>query len=97
MAAAGIGNMVSDLSGMTEWSMGIRPTHIIVIGLGLADRVDALCRRFGIPDPKLTSGQLTLTSSRWMSLLVCIPFSHTLILPFSHVPFHYRVDVLVSS
>jgi hypothetical protein len=52
MAAAGMGNMVSDLA-----------------GLGLADRVDALCRSLGIPDPQLTSPQLSLTSSRWMSLL----------------------------
>jgi hypothetical protein len=52
MAAAGMGNMVSDLA-----------------GLGLADQVDSLCRALGIPNPRLSAGQLTHRASRWMALL----------------------------
>ena len=39
-------------------------------GLGLADQVDSLCRALGIPNPKLSAGQLTHRASRWMALLV---------------------------
>ena len=71
MAAAGMGNMVSDLAGMVEWGMCLCFDCIPpLVGLGLADQVDSLCRALGIPNPKLSAGQLTHRASRWMALLV---------------------------
>jgi len=52
MAAAGLGNLISDLA-----------------GLGLADRVEAVCLALGIPNPNLSPSQRTHRSSRWMALL----------------------------
>ena len=53
MAAAGLGNMISDLA-----------------GIGLADQVEAVCRRLGLPNPRLTPEQMKHSSTRWMALLV---------------------------
>jgi tRNA-specific adenosine deaminase 1 len=41
-----------------------------LFGLGFADTVEALCRRLGIPNPKLKSSQMKLNSVIWMKRLV---------------------------
>ena len=67
MAAAGLGNMISDLA-----------------GIGLADQVETVCRRLGLPNPRLTPEQMKHSSTRWMALLVSCAnfFDKVFALPF---------------